>query len=146
MGPKGQPDTKTNWSTDLRPSDKLDSKETTRTAAHGTKTSNQDMKCITITGIEYQHTANPSLEYSPLLHIADTPDPQHVCTIKVAITNKTNKLHGLSPPLVGEVTANFCGQRVPRGQRDRSLRSSSRFSRQEPLLFYQVAPQLYSRG
>jgi hypothetical protein len=50
------------------------------------------------------------------------------------------------PPLVGEVIANFCGYRVPRGQRDESLRPFSRFSRQEPLLFYQVAPQLYSRG
>jgi hypothetical protein len=50
------------------------------------------------------------------------------------------------PPLVGEVTANFCGSRVPRGQRDGSQRPYSRFSRQEPLLFYQVAPQLYSRG
>jgi hypothetical protein len=35
---------------------------------------------------------------------------------------------------------------VPRGQRGGSLRPYSRFSRQEPLLFYQVAPQLYSRG
>jgi hypothetical protein len=35
---------------------------------------------------------------------------------------------------------------VPRGQRDGSLRSYSRVSRQEPLLFYQVARQLYSRG
>jgi hypothetical protein len=35
---------------------------------------------------------------------------------------------------------------VPRGQRDGSLRPYSRFSRPEPLLFYQVAPQLYSRG
>jgi hypothetical protein len=35
---------------------------------------------------------------------------------------------------------------VPRGQRDGSLRPYSRFSRQEPLLIYQVAPQLYSRG
>jgi hypothetical protein len=50
------------------------------------------------------------------------------------------------PPLVGEVIANFCGQRVPRGQRDGSLLPYSRFSRQEPLLFYRVAPQLYSRG
>jgi hypothetical protein len=45
-----------------------------------------------------------------------------------------------------EVIANFCGYRVPRGQRDGSLRPDSRFSRQEPLLFYKVAPQLYSRG
>jgi hypothetical protein len=36
--------------------------------------------------------------------------------------------------------------RVPRGQRGGSLRPYSRFSRQEPLLFYQAAPQLYSRG
>jgi hypothetical protein len=50
------------------------------------------------------------------------------------------------PPLVGEVIANFCGWRVPRGQRDGSLLPYSRFSTQEPLLFYQVAPQLYSRG
>jgi hypothetical protein len=50
------------------------------------------------------------------------------------------------PPLVGEVIANFCGQRVPRDQRDGSLRPYSRVSRQEPLLFYQVAPQLYPRG
>jgi hypothetical protein len=50
------------------------------------------------------------------------------------------------PPLVGEVIADFCGQRVTRGQHDGSLRTYSRFSRQEPLLFYQVAPQLYSRG
>jgi hypothetical protein len=32
--------------------------------------------------------------------------------------------------------------KVPRGQRDGSLRPYSRFSRQEPLLFYQLAPQL----
>jgi hypothetical protein len=50
------------------------------------------------------------------------------------------------PPLVGEVIANFCGYRVPRGQRDGSLQPYSWFSRQEPLLFYQVTPQLYSRG
>jgi hypothetical protein len=49
-------------------------------------------------------------------------------------------------PLVGEVIANLCGQRVPRGQSDESLRPYSRFSRQEPLLFYQVASQLYSWG
>jgi hypothetical protein len=49
------------------------------------------------------------------------------------------------PPLVGKVIANFYGWRVPRGQRDGYLRPYSRFSRQEPLLFYRVAPQLYSR-
>jgi hypothetical protein len=50
------------------------------------------------------------------------------------------------PPLLAEVIANFSGWRVPRGQRDGSLRPYSRFSRQEPLLFYQVDPQMYSRG
>jgi hypothetical protein len=50
------------------------------------------------------------------------------------------------PPFVGEVIANFCGWRVPRSQRDGSPRPYSRFSRQEPLLFCQVASQLYSRG
>jgi hypothetical protein len=38
------------------------------------------------------------------------------------------------------------GKWLPRGHRDGSLRLYSRFSRQEPLLFYQVASQLYSRG
>jgi hypothetical protein len=49
-------------------------------------------------------------------------------------------------PLVGEVIAKFLRIEVPRCQRDGSLRPYSRFSIQEPLLFYQVAPQLYSRG
>jgi hypothetical protein len=31
-------------------------------------------------------------------------------------------------PLVGEVSANFCGYRVPRGQRDGSLQQYSRQS------------------
>jgi hypothetical protein len=39
------------------------------------------------------------------------------------------------PPLVGEVSTNFWGSRVPRGQRDGSLRPYSRISRPEPLLF-----------
>jgi hypothetical protein len=50
-------------------------------------------------------------------------------------------------PLVGEVSANFLrieGCRVISAAD--ALRPYSRFSSQEPLLFYQVAPQLYSRG
>jgi hypothetical protein len=39
------------------------------------------------------------------------------------------------PPLVGEVSANFCRQRVPRGQCDGSLRPYSRISRPELLHF-----------
>jgi hypothetical protein len=38
-------------------------------------------------------------------------------------------------PLVGEVSANFCGWRVSRGQRNESLLPYSRFPRPEPLLF-----------
>jgi hypothetical protein len=41
----------------------------------------------------------------------------------------------LRPHLVGEVTANVCKQRVPRGQRDGSLRPYYRLSRPEPLHF-----------
>jgi hypothetical protein len=36
------------------------------------------------------------------------------------------------PPHVGEVIANYCGERVPRGQRDGSLRPHSRLSRRTP--------------
>jgi hypothetical protein len=71
-----------------------------------------------------------------------------------SIHNKTNSMVWVRertipterPPLVGEVIANLYGWRMPRGQRDGSLRPYSGFSRQEPLLFYQVAPHLYSRG
>jgi hypothetical protein len=40
----------------------------------------------------------------------------------------------------------FADRGVPRGQRDGSLRPYSVFSRHEPLLFNQIAPQLFSRG
>jgi hypothetical protein len=39
------------------------------------------------------------------------------------------------PKLVGEVSTNLWGQKVPRGRRDGSLRAYSRFPRLEPLLF-----------
>jgi hypothetical protein len=50
------------------------------------------------------------------------------------------------PPLVGEASANFCWQRVPLGQCDESLRPYSRISRPERYFFFQITPQLYSRG
>jgi hypothetical protein len=68
---------------------------------------------------------------------------------------QTNKLHGLSPRANYTDRATAACRRSDcqllrikraRGQRDESLRKYSRVSRQEPLLFYQVAPQLYSRG
>jgi hypothetical protein len=43
------------------------------------------------------------------------------------------ELYPQRPPLVGEVSANFCSYRVPRGQCDGSLRSYSWFSRPEQL-------------
>jgi hypothetical protein len=39
------------------------------------------------------------------------------------------------PPIIGEVSANFCGSRVPRGQRDGSLPPYSQISRPKSLLF-----------
>jgi hypothetical protein len=71
------------------------------------------------------------------------------------LTNKKNKLHSLSP------RANYTDRATAACRRSdcqllrikgatwstwRIPRPYSRFSRQEPLLFYQVAPQLYSRG
>jgi hypothetical protein len=46
------------------------------------------------------------------------------------------------PPLVGEVNSNFCGWRVPHGQRDGSLRPHSRISRPDFYLWvlHSVAP------
>jgi hypothetical protein len=38
------------------------------------------------------------------------------------------------PPFVGEVSANFCRYRVPRGQRDGSLRPHSRFYRPDEIV------------
>jgi hypothetical protein len=49
-------------------------------------------------------------------------------------------------PLVGEVSANFCGERLPRGQRNGSLRPYSRFLERSRSFLFQVVPQLYSRG
>jgi hypothetical protein len=37
--------------------------------------------------------------------------------------------------LVDDISTNFCGERVPRGQRDESLLPYSRISRPEPLFF-----------
>jgi hypothetical protein len=69
--------------------------------------------------------------------------------IMVIMYTETIKLRGLSseqyrPPLVGEVSINFYGQRMPRGQGDGSLRQY--FLDQSCYFFFQVAPQLYSRG
>jgi hypothetical protein len=61
----------------------------------------------------------------------------------MSLQNKTNSMalvHKWTipterPPLVGEVSANFCGWRVSHGQHTGSPWPYSRFSRPEPLLF-----------
>jgi hypothetical protein len=50
------------------------------------------------------------------------------------------------PPLVGEDSANFCGYRAPRDQRDGFLRPYSLFSRPDRYIFFQAALQLYSQS
>jgi hypothetical protein len=69
---------------------------------------------------------------------------QSVQALRYCVYSAYKKLRGLSlratvpterPPLVGEVSANVCGWRVPRGRRDGSLRPYFRLSRPEPLLF-----------
>jgi hypothetical protein len=60
------------------------------------------------------------------------------------------KIRGLSPranytelpTLVGEVSANFCGQGMTHGQHDGSLRPHSRLSRPKPLLFLPSSPSI----
>jgi hypothetical protein len=48
------------------------------------------------------------------------------------------------PPLVGEISANFCGQRVSCGQRDPHGHILGFLDRSH-YYFLQAAPQLYSR-
>jgi hypothetical protein len=45
-------------------------------------------------------------------------------------------------PLVGDINANFCGQRVLRGQHNVLLRPYSRLPRPEPLLFLKSIPSI----
>jgi hypothetical protein len=59
--------------------------------------------------------------------------------------NKTNKLHGLSSRANYTDRATAACRRSDCHEGDGTLRPYSRFSMQEPLLFYQVAPQMYSR-
>jgi hypothetical protein len=49
-------------------------------------------------------------------------------------------------PLSAKLVPASADRGLPRCQRNGSLRLYSRFSRPEPLLFLQAAPQLYSRG
>jgi hypothetical protein len=63
------------------------------------------------------------------------------CTFILKKLNSVARVRELTipterPPLVGEVSANFCGERVPRGQRDGSLWPCSRLPR--PVHVYSV--------
>jgi hypothetical protein len=49
-------------------------------------------------------------------------------------------------PLVGEVSVNFCGLRVSCGQRDDPYGRILGFLNRSRYFFFQIAPQLYSRG
>jgi hypothetical protein len=79
-------------------------------------------------------------------------NPKPICSHSI---KQNNELHGLSPRAnyTDRATAacrrSDCQLLRIKGatlSRDGSLQPYSRFSRQEPRLFYQVAPQLYSRG
>jgi hypothetical protein len=50
------------------------------------------------------------------------------------------------PSLVGEVSTNVCGKRIPRGQRDWSQRPYFRLTRPEPLLFLPSSSSVVLRG
>jgi hypothetical protein len=55
-------------------------------------------------------------------------DVTYLLTYSVALVRKRT-IPTERPPLVGEVNANFCGKRVPRGHHDRCLRPYYRISR-----------------
>jgi hypothetical protein len=79
------------------------------------------------------------------MHLVFSPDLQ-ITRLNPMVWVRERTIPTERPQLVSEVIENFCGEKMPRGLRDGFLRPYSRFSRQEPLLFYQVTPQLYSRG
>jgi hypothetical protein len=90
---------------------------------------------------------NPALEMLCLAHI--TKNCFYIlCWLKKTLWSESaSELYRPSDHrLSAKWLPTFCGERVPRGQPDGSLLPYSQFSRQEPLLFYQVAPQLYSGG
>jgi hypothetical protein len=97
------------------------------------------------------HIPSPSNPWGITVKLRVWRNISHLTVLFYAI----KKLHGPSPQAnyTDRATA-ACQQRNCQllwiegatCQRDESLRQYSRLSRQEPLLFYKVAPQLYSRG
>jgi hypothetical protein len=88
-------------------------------------------------------------------HCAGTRIVTYLLTYSVALVRKQT-IPTERPPLVGGVSANFCGYRVPRGQRDRSLWPYSRISRPTrivietdffiPISWRAIRPPLSSSG
>jgi hypothetical protein len=72
--------------------------------------------------------------FARLLRTIPIPIPIHRSLNSVAWVCKRN-IPTERTPLVSEVSANFCGQSVPHGRRDRSLRPYCWISRPEQLLF-----------
>jgi hypothetical protein len=70
----------------------------------------------------------------------------HVCSLSHSSAASERTIPTERPPPVSEVIANFLRIEGATWSAWRIPTDYSRFSRQEPLLFYQVAPQLYSRG
>jgi hypothetical protein len=71
----------------------------------------------------------------PLVTVVSGDPPFHPVDLDSARTSGGHvKLRG-TVSTSNEVSANFCGQMVPRGQSDGSLWLYSRLSRPEPLLF-----------
>jgi hypothetical protein len=116
-----------------------------------------EMLCnLIITEVSKKYATAAIYWVEALEHLASTFLSNVCINLQVyKTTKKTKKLHGLSPRANYTDRATAACRRsdcqllrieVQRGQRDGSLRPYIRFSRQEPLLFYQVAPQLYSRG
>jgi hypothetical protein len=89
--------------------------------------------CLLVTSSDFSTT-----KYAPL--------QSFISCLRLSISSRNFKQNSVAlvrkrtipnerPPLVGEVSANFCGQRVSRGQRNGPPRQYSRFSRPEQLLF-----------
>jgi hypothetical protein len=96
---------------------------------------------LTLFLLSRQNILNNQIKSSSVFQ-AVTTFHRHITKLKLMAWVRERTIPTELPPLVVEAIANLCGQRVPRIP----PAVFSRFSRQEPLLFYQVAPQLYSRG
>jgi hypothetical protein len=88
------------------------------------------MELCQLAALELQHVRPMSLTESPISWLNGTK-------YRVSLTHWT-KYRFLPSDchdwISSEASANFCGQRMPHGQHDGSLRPYTRISRQEPLL------------